>query len=77
MERRQARWSEIKQALEHYSGTVNPNTLHFHLRALKGAKMVRRWGTNDKIIYTLGDIPDNILATIAKEIIRLISSQTN
>lgn len=69
-----ASWSDIKRILESYSGTVNPNTLHFHLRVLKAAKMIRRFGTNDIIIYTLGDVPDNILATIVKEIIQQIPS---
>lgn len=68
-DKKRATWSDIKRVLEGYSGTVNPNTLHFHLRALMVTKMIRRWGTNDIIIYTLGDVPDDILVTIKKEII--------
>lgn len=71
IERKRARWSDIKQVLENYSGTVNPNTLHFHLKVLRGAKMIKRFGTNDNIIYTLGDIPEDILITINKEITQL------
>lgn len=67
-------WSDIKEVLESYSGTVNPNTMQFHLGVLRGAKMIKRLGNKENIIYTLDDIPDDILLTITKEITQLNAS---
>jgi hypothetical protein len=65
----QASWSELKQFLEEYFGSVNPNTMHFHLKALVEAKILERKGSEDKMSYTIGTIPEYISKGISDEIL--------
>ncbi len=61
-----AKWSEIKEFIERYTGNVNPNTLQFHLKALIHIGYVKRSGSNDSSIYSL-DI-DNIPKVVREKI---------
>jgi DNA-binding transcriptional ArsR family regulator len=38
----EATWSELKDAIEKWSGRVNPNTLSFHLGALANAGFITK-----------------------------------
>ncbi|MEM3160252.1 MAG: helix-turn-helix domain-containing protein [Nitrososphaera sp.] len=69
LKKKKASWSEIKQFLEGHYGSVNPNTLQFHLRALIQANMVERSGSDEDIIYSLGQLPKEIQTTLSTEII--------
>ena len=64
IQKKEATWSEIKQFLENMYGSINPNTLHFHLKALITSDMIRRSGSEEKSIYFLGNISDDILEAI-------------
>jgi DNA-binding HxlR family transcriptional regulator len=57
-------WSEIKEFLQKNNGIVNPNTLHFHLKALINAGYIKRSGSEDLSIYQIDKIPSNILQEI-------------
>lgn len=67
-ERHERSWSEIKRFLESCSGPVNPNTLHFHLKALTEASFIRRVGSEDKPTYEIDRLPGEITDTIKKVI---------
>ena len=57
-------WSEIKDFLEKNDGAVNPNTLHFHMKALINAGYIKHSGSEDLSIYQIDKIPNNILQEI-------------
>jgi DNA-binding HxlR family transcriptional regulator len=61
-------WSEIKEFLEKNNGTVNPNTLHFHLKALIKAGYVKHSGSEESSIYQIDQIPHFILQGIKESI---------
>lgn len=58
--RNQGSWSEIKKFLESNLGSVNPNTLHFHLKALIQRKFVVAVGSEEKPSYQIGELPKEI-----------------
>lgn len=67
--KKEATWSEIKQFLENiYGSIINPNTLHFHLKALTNSDMIRWSGSEEKGVYFLGNISNDISEAIEKEI---------
>jgi DNA-binding HxlR family transcriptional regulator len=70
IEKHEATWSNIKQFLEDYSGSVNPNTLHFHLKTLIEADLIKRLGSEEKTVYSIGKIPTDISEEITEEIIK-------
>jgi hypothetical protein len=50
-------WSDIKKFLEAHLGPVNPNTLHFHLKALIQNGFVIAVGSQEKPVYQIGELP--------------------
>lgn len=73
LERKKATWSDIKHFIEKSNmGTINPNTLQFHLKALISAGMVSRSGSENNVVYSIGDIPAEISATLDKEIVKIL-----
>ena len=68
IQRKEATWSEIKQFLDNVYGSINPNTLHFHLKALINSDMIRWSGSEEKSIYLLGNIPNDISDAIKNKI---------
>ena len=61
-------WSKIKDFIEKNIGSVNPNTLHFHLKALIHAGYVKRSGSEDSSIYQIDKTPDFILQVIKESV---------
>jgi hypothetical protein len=74
--RGQATWSELKQFLEGYFGSVNPNTMHFHLKALVDAKILDRKGSEERMSYAIGTIPEHIAKAISEEILTKLKKKT-
>ncbi|HEY7573506.1 MAG TPA: helix-turn-helix domain-containing protein [Nitrososphaeraceae archaeon] len=68
MWKKEATWSEIKQFLENMYGSINPNTLHFHLKALINSNMIRWSGSEERGTYFLGNMPDDISEVIRSEV---------
>jgi DNA-binding HxlR family transcriptional regulator len=64
--KKRATWTDIKQFVEKNVGSVNPNTLHFHLKALTEIGYVVRSGGEDKTTYELGKVPDYIVDAVKK-----------
>ena len=64
-ENKQANWSEIKDHIESNCGRLNPNTLHFHLKALLERKFIKRITIGDKFVYELDKLPTEILHAIS------------
>lgn len=61
----QATWSDIRRFIETNLGSVNPNTLHFHLKALLQNGFISTEGSQEKPVYRLGELPPDIKETIA------------
>jgi len=53
----EAKWSDIKALLEKILGSVNPNTLSFHLKKLIDAGWIIRTGAPEDPRYTV-NLPD-------------------
>lgn len=66
LEHKEGSWSEIKHFLESRCGTVNPNTLHFHLKSLSEASFIKRVGSEDKPSYEIDQLPGEIANTVRK-----------
>ncbi|HVX02280.1 MAG TPA: hypothetical protein VHA09_03935 [Nitrososphaera sp.] len=66
----EANWTDIKQFIEEYLGSVNPNTLHFHLKALIEANMIQRKGSEDRMTYSISEIPEYIAESIDSKILK-------
>jgi len=64
-------WSDIKKFLESQVGPVNPNTLHFHLKALVQNGFVIATGNQEKPVYQIGQLPPEIRQSIS-HVIELI-----
>lgn len=75
LKKKEASWSDIKQFLESNAGSINPNTLQFHLKALLHANMVRRSGSEDNIVYTPGIISDEISGMLDEVVQKLNSKE--
>lgn len=58
MEKKHATWSDVKHFIETKMGSINPNTLHFHLKTLTEDGYIKRSGGNNKIMYELSSIPE-------------------
>jgi len=56
-ERKALTWSELKSILESRSGPINPNTMHFHLKVLLTAEVIRRAGSETAPIYEIQNVP--------------------
>jgi hypothetical protein len=56
----EASWSQIQKFLIDQIGAINPNTLQFHMKVLLHAKWIRRAGSEDAPLYSLGAIPDSV-----------------
>lgn len=65
-ENKQSNWSEIKDYIESNCGKLNPNTLHFHLKALLESKFIKRIPIGDKFLYELDFLPTDILQAIER-----------
>ncbi len=72
LKNKEASWSDIKQFLESNVGSINPNTLQFHLKALLHANMVRRAGGEDNIVYMPGVVPNEI-SVMLDEVVRKLN----
>lgn len=68
LQNREATWSEIKQFLEAHFGSLNPNTLHFHLKELIKADLIGRSDRDEKSTYVLKSVPQEISDAIKKKI---------
>jgi predicted transcriptional regulator len=66
--KRECSWSEIKQFLEKNVGSVNPNTLQFHLRTLMEVGMIGRSGIENNVLYHIENLSKDIEETLTKEI---------
>jgi len=66
-------WSDIKKFLETHLGPVNPNTLHFHLKALIQNGFVIAAGSREKPVYQIGDLPPEIRQSV-NSVTKLIES---
>lgn len=75
LKKKEASWSDIKQFLESNVGSVNPNTLQFHLKALLHANMVRRFGSEDNIVYVPGVVPSEISGMLDEVVQKLNSKE--
>jgi hypothetical protein len=64
MEKKHATWSDVKQFIETKMGSINPNTLHFHLKTLTQDGYIKRSGGDNKIIYELSSIPEYLRKSI-------------
>ncbi len=73
LQRKEARWADIKRCVEAILGDVNPNTLAFHLKRLVDVGWVRRSGSPEAPVYTVGDIPDSIRSEIMEEVVSKIN----
>lgn len=62
----QATWTELKDYIESKSGSLNPNTLHFHLKTLINHKYVKRKTIGEKLTYDLNIKDQKILDEIDK-----------
>ncbi len=61
MDKGKSTWSEIKQFIESNSGSINPNTLHFHLKALIDSKFIKMQQLGiEKNVYALDNLPQSI-----------------
>lgn len=58
MEKKHATWTDVKQFIETKKGSINPNTLHFHLKTLTKDGYIKRSGGDTRIIYELSSIPE-------------------
>lgn len=74
LKKKEASWSDIKQFLESNVGSINPNTLQFHLKALLHANMVRRSGSEDNIVYTPGIVPNEI-SVMLDEVVQKLNAE--
>jgi len=58
--RGEARWHEIKGALEELVGSINPNTLAFHINRLVEAGYVERAGPQRSPRYFARNVPPEV-----------------
>ena len=58
-------WSDIKKFLERHVGPVNPNTLHFHLKALVQNGFVVATESEERPVYRIGRLPPGIRRSIS------------
>jgi DNA-binding HxlR family transcriptional regulator len=58
-------WSDIKKFLEGQVGPVNPNTLHFHLKALVENGFIVATGSQEKPVYQIGVLSPEIRQSIS------------
>ena len=85
--RKKASWNEIKWGVEQLCGSINPNTLAFHLDKLLGRGFVKKEGdyyliVEDKlpkevgeILQSLGDALRKVGEGISKNVERIKSSR--
>ena len=64
-------WSDIKKFLGSHVGPVNPNTLHFHLKALVQNGFIVARGKQEKPVYQIGYLPSEIRWSV-REVVKLI-----
>jgi len=70
-----ASWSDIKYVIERIYGSVNPNTLAFHIRKLIDAGYLKKSGSMETPIYE-PNVPEDVakklepLVAKVKELIR-------
>lgn len=57
-------WSDIRKFIEANLGPVNPNTLHFHLKALLQNGFIVATGSQEKPIYQIGELPPEIRQSV-------------
>jgi len=71
--KREVTWSELKKDLEQIIGSINPNTLSFHIRRLIDAGFLDKTGTREQPRYKLVEekIPE-IEMTIGQTLIEKI-----
>ena len=58
--RGEARWHEIKEAMERLMGPINPNTLVFHINRLVEAGYVERVGSQRSPRYLVRYLPSEV-----------------
>ncbi len=59
---KQATWTEIKDFMESKLGKINPNTLHFHLKALLESKYIKRINEGEKFVYMTNQLNEDLLS---------------
>ena len=69
--KKEGTWSDIKKFLESQVGPVNPNTLHFHLKALVQNGFIVAKGSQEKPVYQVGQMSREIERSIGA-VIKLI-----
>lgn len=69
IENKEASWLEINSFLESQFNSINPNTLHFHLKSLMEANLVSHSGNDEGAMYRTNEIPSYIIEGL-EEIIK-------